>query len=114
MRQILSEQKLNLNTLSLESSADHPDQRILPNGSRKESDKDLVEWLTELNVGKEVIEKVGIIFDFVAKCRKGFYNTDFVGRNRDQRFRSNPISRKSSAQFYFILMFRQFGYFKSF
>jgi hypothetical protein len=28
------------------------------NGMRKESDKDLVNWLGDLNIGKDVVEKV--------------------------------------------------------
>ena len=32
--------------------------RVVINGPRKESDKELVKWLTELNIGKDVIETV--------------------------------------------------------
>jgi hypothetical protein len=50
---------LNLHVLShnVGSSVD-PLSRIVANGIRKESDKDLVNWLGDLNIGKDVVEKV--------------------------------------------------------
>ena len=54
----MSDQKLNWSalTLSLGSLTDQPNR--ITAGSKKESDKDLVKWLTDLRVGKEVIDKV--------------------------------------------------------
>lgn len=55
----MGDQKLNLHVLShnVGSSVD-PLSRIVANGIRKESDKDLVNWLGDLNIGKDVVEKV--------------------------------------------------------
>ena len=54
----MSDQKLNWSalTLSLGSMTDQPNR--ITAGSKKESDKDLVKWLTDLRVGKEGSDKV--------------------------------------------------------
>ena len=66
MRQIVNDQKMNTLSLGLESV--HSD-RIFSNGSTKDSDTDLVDWLTDLNVGKEVIEKVKTFCSFLKQLK---------------------------------------------
>jgi hypothetical protein len=51
-------QKLNLAALANNLVLTDQNNRIHPPGSKKESDKDLVKWLTDLQIGKEIIDKV--------------------------------------------------------
>ena len=60
LRHILNDKKLTMHALAqIYSNPECLGQaRVVINGPRKESDKELVNWLTDLNIGKDVIETV--------------------------------------------------------
>jgi hypothetical protein len=55
---VISEGKVSINSLI----PTDPSSRTVANVTRKDPDKELVKWLTDLQIGKDVIDKVANFF----------------------------------------------------